>query len=80
MILQIHKHKLSLMHQCDESSLVEPLLLLDLAYESDLKVKIVRHLSQEIVISSELACFSLMLSMAGNVERDLATLIIRESN
>ena len=60
--------------------LVEPISLLDIGYETDLKVEIVRHVQETLIISSEEGAFSIKVQFEGPEARDLATLLIRKNN
>ena len=55
----------------------EPVPLVELEYVSDLKVTIVRHMSNILLISSDIACFKLQINFENNVDRDVVTLLLR---
>ena len=83
--LRIHPHKLSFVHrqnsQLEESKidilnqLIEPVPLIEIPYGDDLKVEIVRHVSNILLLQS--AECVLQMCLASNTDRDLITLLIR---
>ena len=57
--------------------LVETEPLAEIAYARDFKVTLIRNVSNIIMLSSDELHFSAQLQLANNVERDVATLLIR---
>ena len=56
---------------------MEPLSVLELAYETDFTIETVRFATNMITISSEVAAFNLQISLESNTDRDVATLLLR---
>lgn len=81
-VIRIHNDHISLVSasdKADESSqLIEPDCLLEINFESDLKVEIVRKVQETLIISSDEGAFSVKVNFQDNKARDVATLLIRQ--
>ena len=51
--------------------------MLDLTYEKDLTITVLRNVSNKLLIKSACVPFELLLSFESNVDRDLATILLR---
>ena len=80
-ILRLHRHSICFVeeHQGVDDDLVEPVTLLELDYEKDLQVEVVRSVQESIIISSEDGAFSMRVNLYDHEVRDLATLLIRKN-
>ena len=78
-ILRLHRHSISFVEEIQDSTqdLLEPETLLEIDYESDLQVEVVRCVQETIIISSEEGAFSIRVNFSSHEVRDLATLLIR---
>ena len=62
----------------DNSDVNKPEPMIEIAYTPDLKVSVVRHVSNILILTSkEPEAFSLQISLENNIERDVAALLLR---
>ena len=51
--------------------------LLTVSFEIDMEIRVVRHVTNVVIVSSAQAGYSVKIGFQSNVERDVATVVLR---